>query len=450
MGSILGRGRWMRCSRVVGAWCTLLAGWFATPASGQALVRPESHPAGILIVVTDNSGLVSNDSPLYVASNVVGWNPGDPSMKLSGRSDLRWQIMLPGPVGGTSVAGDARFEFKLTRGSWETCEVAADLSDISNRGFAPVDPSELKVNEPYVVELTVERFADEREGAPKPQFRADSTRPLDVTGDAFRLQVVGGAGAATGAMRDVTVWLPPGYGDPVNAERRYPVLYMQDGQHVFETSPPTPDEWRADETATALIEAGEIEPIIIVSVPNSAGNRASEYLPGTAGALAQAIDAEPEGDAYLAWLIREVVPRVERAVRASADPADRGIGGASLGGLLALRAGTLHPDVFGRVLAESPTVHFRGQPVAFLEDGPWRPRTFIGIGDREMTRSEDGTPVAMSGLVAKQASLLMGRSGADRSDAVTVVIGQDAEHNEAAWAERFDEALRHLYPPVSD
>ncbi|MFG0260525.1 MAG: hypothetical protein ACF8LK_09265, partial [Phycisphaerales bacterium JB041] len=152
-------------------------------ARGQDLVRPESHPGGILFVVTDKSGLVSNDSPLYLASNAVGWNAGDPSMKLSGRSDLRWQILLPGPV---AAGNDAWIEFKFTRGSWETCEVAEDLSDISNRTLQPVEPAALEPDKPYIVELTVERFADERDGAPTPSFRTDSARPLNVTGEALR------------------------------------------------------------------------------------------------------------------------------------------------------------------------------------------------------------------------------------------------------------------------
>ncbi len=221
-----------------------------TTTCAQELVQPEAHPLGILFVVTDSTGLVSNDSPLYLASNHVKWNPGDASMKLSGRSDLRWQILVPMPD------QDSRLEFKFTRGSWETVEIAADMTDISNRTLTPVARDTIEPGKPIVVELVIERFADEREGAAKPRHRSDTTEPLNVTGRALRLQVVGGAGAATGALRDVVVWLPPGYDDAANSERRYPVLYMQDGQNVFDFHPPTPAEWGADETATRLIEAG--------------------------------------------------------------------------------------------------------------------------------------------------------------------------------------------------
>lgn len=419
----------------------LLAASVLAPAAARAqpvLSRPEAHPGGILLVVTDKSGLVSNDSPLYLASNHGGWNPGDQAAKLSGRSDLRWQILLKGEGGG--AVREPPLAFKFTRGSWETCEVAADLTDIANRTLEVADVTAIGRDQPVVIELTIERFADEREGAAKPQLRDDTTRELRVTGSAVRVQVVGGAGAAVGAVRDVIVWLPPGYDDPANAGRRYPVLYMQDGQNVFDFRPPTPAEWGADETATRLIEAGEIEAIIIAAIPHSGSNRAVEYLP------ADALGVEGRGDAYIDWLVREVVPRVERVVRASTDPADRGIGGSSLGGLVALRAGALHPEVFGRVLAESPSLMLRGTPVPLGNRFPWQPRTFIGVGEFEYWADGKEERFPMSMTVRKFGSLLYGQSGPDHRDRVKVEVTPRAGHDEHAWAARFDEALKHLYP----
>ena len=413
----------------------------ALAASAQpTLTRPEAHPGGILFVVTDKSGLVSNDSPLYLASNQGGWNPGDPAMRLSGRSDLRWQIQLPGPVGDPPLA------FKFTRGSWETCEVATDLQDINNRTLKPRDLSGLAADQPVVIELTVARFADEREGAAKPQFKDDTTRPLGVTGRALRVQVVGGAGDAAGAVRDCIVWLPPGYDDPANADRRYPVLYMQDGQNVFDFRPPTPGEWHADETATQLIEAGRIEPIIIVAVPNSGANRRVEYLP------ADGLGVKGQGDAYLDWLVREVVPRVERAVRADRDPATRGIGGSSLGGLLALRAGQQLPAQFGRVLAESPSLAVRGERFddkLFGDLRAWEPRTWIAVGTAEAGDAPDRQAASdvYAGAVADLAATIDALAG---PGTLAVAIVEGAGHTEEAWAERFGDALEHLYPIGAD
>ncbi len=422
------------------AFLASLASLLATAfASAQpALSRPEAHPGGVLLVVTDKSGLVNNDSPLYLASNHAGWNPGDQANKLSGRSDLRWQILLPGPV------GEPPLEFKFTRGSWETCEVAADLSDIANRTLAPSDTAGLAPDQPVVIELTIERFADEREGAAAPQPHADTTRALRITGRAVRVQVAGGAGTAVGAVRDVIVWLPPGYDDPANAERRYPVLYLQDAQNVFDFQPPTPGEWQADETATRLIEAGKLQPIIIAAVPHSGANRMVEYLP------TDALGVQGRGDAYLDWLVREVVPRVERSVRADPDPAARGVGGSSLGGLIALRAGQRYPETFGRVLAESPSLAVRGQAlgtVLFGDLDAWRPRTWIAVGTAEAGSEPDR---AESSRGYAEAVVAMG----ERLDALGAPVRcwlvDGAGHNEGAWAYRLGEALPYLYPSLGE
>ncbi|HZW10047.1 MAG TPA: alpha/beta hydrolase-fold protein [Phycisphaerales bacterium] len=404
----------------------------AARADAQGEIHPESHSGGVLLVVRDKSGLAGSDAPLYLASNHVGWNPGDASMRLSGRSALCWQILLRGPLGGE------RLEFKFTRGSWETVEVGADLADIPNRTLAPVDAAGVEADKPIVVDLEVERFADERATSPEPRGRgSDAPR---VTGKLVRVQVVGGAGAACGSVRDVLVWLPPGYDDDADASRRYPVLYMMDGQNVFDFRAPTPGEWRADETATELIERGEMEPIIIAAVPNSGPNRTVEYLP------ADALGVEGRGDEYLDWLVREVVPRVERAVRADGDAEARGIGGSSLGGLVALRGAQRHPGIFGRALAESAAIRLPESDLSatlFAEMRGYRARTFLGMGGREWGESEQERNAAwVEAAMAMAATLREHVGGAS----VELSVVAEHEHNEAAWAERLAGALAFLYP----
>ncbi len=176
-----------------------------------------------------------------------------------------------------------------------------------------------------------------------------------------------------------------------------------------------------------------------MAVPNSGSNRTLEYLPFTA------LGIEGQGDAYIDWLVREVVPRVERVVRASGDPEDRGIGGSSLGGLVALRAGVRYPEMFGRVLAESPSLMLDGTRIPLGNHHPWNPRTFIGISELEYWTDGKGERFPMSNVVMKFGSLLSGQSGPDRRERVMVVVTPDAEHNERAWAARFGTALRHLY-----
>jgi predicted alpha/beta superfamily hydrolase len=103
------------------------------------------------------------------------------------------------------------------------------------------------------------------------------------------------------------VWLPPGYDDAANAQVRYPVLYLQDGQNIFDHAPPTPGEWHADETADRLIRAGDMRPIVIVGIPNSGTARAEEYVP-----VLWRQGFASVADEYLAWVTGVVKPLIER------------------------------------------------------------------------------------------------------------------------------------------
>lgn len=402
------------------------------------LVAPESLDQGFILVVRDASGLGAADSPIYLASNHTGWNPGLAAMRLTPRSDMRWQIVLSRPVDPVPM------EFKFTRGSWDLVEVADDLSDIPNRTLPGLDAAALTPGQPPVIELTIRKFADQRPAASR-RAAVDPYRPLEVTGSVRRLQVVGGGGPASATVRDILVWLPPGYDDPESGMRTYPVLYLHDGQNVFEQPPGAPGEWHADETAARLVEQGLIEPIVIVAVPNAGRARSSEYLP---------VDAlrgiEPAGQSYLDFVISEVIPRVERAFRVRTDPEGRAIGGSSLGAVISIYAATSRPDVFGLLLAES-------LPLLGGEDGEWHKylrsarswpgRVFLGMGGKEAGINPAQVPVNDRYLASIRSleNHLLSR-GVPRNR-LRLRIDPDARHDEPAWATRLPEALQFLFPP---
>ena len=168
--------------------------------------------------------------------------------------------------------------------------------------------------------------------------------------------------------RDVLVWLPPGYHDrfsrftrhegsevhrsvrdelrPGPAEssnRRYPVLYMHDGQNLFEpeTAFQKGEHWRVGETATELIEAGRIEPLIIVGIYNTGEARLDEYTPTDDVKLGGG-----HADDYGRMIIEELKPLIDRDYRTQPDAANTGVAGSSLGGLVSLHLGFTHPAVF--------------------------------------------------------------------------------------------------------
>lgn len=420
--------------------CTVLVLLQLCLASGiswaQDMVKPESLEQGFVLVVKDQSGKANKDNPIYFASSINGWNPADPEYLLSGRSDTRWQIVIDENLQGVSV------QFKFTQGGWDREELDAEGNSIPNRSLPLVDASKLGDGERPIIELEVVDFR-------VPMSLADQVREsgfyreLEVTGDVHRMQVQSGSGASESVTRDLLIWTPPGYDDSENAERDYPVLYMFDGQNIFEQLPGLPDEWHADETAMKLVQSGEIEPIIIVGIPHGDVNRLEEYLP-----FGRYSSTEGRGDETMAWMLREVKPKIERAFRVRSGRESTAIGGASLGGAMALYASTAYPEHFGMAIVESlPMMGDEGKATDEYLVGvsTWPDKIFIGMGGREVGNDESNQERnAMYRKWAQRVDRLAGRAGVPDSNRKLMIV-PTATHNESAWADRFDNALRFLF-----
>lgn len=411
-----------------------LAAAITTPAAAQDMVKPESLDQGFVLIVKDESGMANKDNPIYLASSINGWNPLDEDYILSGRSDTRWQIVIDEGLDGVTM------QFKFTLGGWDREEIDTEGNSIANRSLPLIDASALKPGERPVIELSVPQFR-----IPVPlaeQVRESGIyRELDVTGNIKRIEVRGGAGGAQDMTRDLLVWLPPGYDDAHNAEKRYPVLYMFDGQNLFEQLPGVPGEWNADETAQRLVESGKVEPLIIVGIPHAGEHRTSEYMP-----IGSYRGIDGDGAACLDWVEREVMPRVNNALRTKTGREHTAIGGASLGGAMSLYAVTERPGLFGRALVESLPLLSKGQFLNHLRsaDG-WPDRAFVGVGGSEVSTSgDDAARNAMYAEWGREVSEIIARETG--SSNTKFVLEDDAVHNENAWSSRFDDALLFLFP----
>jgi predicted alpha/beta superfamily hydrolase len=239
--------------------------------------------------------------------------------------------------------------------------------------------------------------------------------------------------------RDILVYLPPDYDHETN--RRYPVLYMQDGQNLFDgaTSYIPGQEWRADETAQELILAHEIQPLIIVGIYNGGDWRVAEYTP------TQGRYHGGQADRYGLMLTQELKPFIDHHYRTLLDAANTGLGGSSLGGLVALHLGLKHPHTFGKVAVVSPSVWWDDRSIVYeVERLTARPhlRIWLDTGTREgeerlwKSHVED-THALRDALIAR---------GWHPGRDFKYLEVEGAEHNERAWAERFGAILKFLYP----
>ena len=203
------------------------------------------------------------------------------------------------------------------------------------------------------------------------------------------------------------VYLPPGYVTGKN--ERYPVLYLQDGQNLFDglTSFIPGQEWRVDETAEAMIASGKIAPLIVVGINNAGKDRINEYTP-TEDATRK---MGGKADLYGRMLVEELKPFIDSHYRTKKGGQYTGLGGSSLGGLVSLYVALKYPNVFGRAAVVSPSVWFADkQIVHYVEALSRKPKVRIwqDIGTREGRTTEDARQTVDDSRLLKAALLKKG------------------------------------------
>ena len=243
--------------------------------------------------------------------------------------------------------------------------------------------------------------------------------------------------------RFLRVWLPPGYDDPENAGRRYPVFYLNDGQNLFEPATSFNGiEWQVDETSDRLIREGIVPPLIVVGLDNTGGDRIREYMPHRS---LQPVIMRVRGNRYPAFLIKEVMPFVARNYRVATGPENTGLGGSSLGALIALYTAIVRPGVFGRLLLESPSL-WASNRQAIKQSRTvkaWPERIFMAMGTAEAGRADRDRSMVDD---VRELAAILRRAGMDDTR-LLVKVDEGATHHESAWARRFPEALSFLFGP---
>jgi predicted alpha/beta superfamily hydrolase len=242
--------------------------------------------------------------------------------------------------------------------------------------------------------------------------------------------------------RNIIVYLPPGYED--DQDRRYPVLYLHDGQNVFDSETAFGgNEWHADEVAEGMIRAGAIEPLIMVGIYNAGERRIDEYTPCTG-----VRDHRETGGLainYAAMLVDELKAFIDEEYRTFNTPECTGMGGSSLGGLLTLFIGLRHPEIFGKLAVLSPSVWWCNRFILrALEEHPVeepRPKIWLDIGTAEGDRTVQE--------VRQLRDLLIAQGWAESSN-LAYFEDADAPHSESAWAARLPNVLEFLFGQGGD
>lgn len=247
--------------------------------------------------------------------------------------------------------------------------------------------------------------------------------------------------------RMLRVFLPGNYFSPHNRLRHYPVLFLQDGQNVFDKATSfSGKEWEADETVDHLVSEFKIPPMFIVGIDNAGEQRASEYLtyPDSHNREFQSKNPpELEGTKYADFLIKEVMPFLQKRYRIATGPGSTALGGSSYGAVASLTTALHRPGVFGQLLLESPSLWVGdGKLLAEVEKSKVLPqKIYLGTGTKEAGNAESDALILRNFNELEQILKAKGM-GPSR---LKVVIEKDAQHNETAWARRLPDALLFLY-----
>ncbi len=340
--------------------------------------------------------LPENDS-VFITGGIEplgNWDPGRIKMKYNGNHVWSISFTLDKPV---SV------EYKYTLGTWEHQAASPNGTPLANFSAS------LQNN--IVIRDTINSWTIGM------QNKVIEHR---VTGTVQYHPAVKGKGIKD---RDVAVWLPPGYDS--SGSTRYPVLYMHDGQNIFDPANSAFGvEWSIDETCDSLIRSGAIPPLIVVGIFNTP-DRSFEYVPGV------------KGEAYMNFITKQLKPFIDSAYRTQVDKQHTFTGGSSLGGLISFMLAWQHPDVFSTALCLSPAFKIRNldyvknvlayrgrkKPVSFYIDNG-------GVGlDSQLQPGVNAMLVALN------------KKGFEEGKDIKYVSDLKANHSESSWGRRFPAAI---------
>jgi predicted alpha/beta superfamily hydrolase len=295
--------------------CLLLAG-MAAPAAGQSILKLDQVPP--TTPPTDT---------LFVAGSFNNWNPHTSRFALHKNPDGTYQVTMPAGLGAV--------EYKFTRGSWPTVEIDDKNQAIANRKADLTGAKE--------IHHRVLAWDDQSGAAPRTHT---ATPQVHVMAAAFTMPQLG-------RQRRILIYLPADYAQ--KPTRRYPVLYLHDGQNVFDEATSYGGEWGVDEALDKLRGTGQdATGSIVVAIDNGNEFRSDEYVPWHSDSLKGQPHQGGQGGAYVDFLAHTLKPYVDAHYRTRPDAAHTGVAGSSLGGLISVYAALKYPRVFGEVGVFSP------------------------------------------------------------------------------------------------
>ncbi|MDB5210492.1 MAG: alpha-dextrin endo,6-alpha-glucosidase [Sediminibacterium sp.] len=352
----------------------------------------------VRFVVTDVATRKNDD--IYVSGNFNNWNPKDENYKLKPFGGSRKSIVIKDLAAGT-------YAFKFTRGGWDKVETTSDGRDINDR---VVD-----VKEDISQEFTVSGWKDDYPEVPRRYTASPQVRILDT---AFTIPQLD-------RKRRVWIYLPKGYN---TSSKIYPVLYMHDGQNLFNEQTAPFGEWGVDECLDTLQQKSGKE-CIVVGIDNGGSKRMTEYNPSDNDK-----NGKGEGKQYVEFLAKTLKPFIDSKYRTKKGPENTFVAGSSMGGLISLYAILQYPDVFGGAGVFSPSLWIAPEifPMAEKFTTTGTPKFYLYMGAKEGANMMPDMQ-RMSEILQKKPSFV-----------IRTVANPLGQHTEKYWRQEFADFYKWL------
>ena len=358
----------------------------------------------VTIIVNEVPNNTPEDASIFIAGNFQEWNPAAPNYELIKQPNGDYQIVLE------NVTGDILFKF--TRGSWETVEGTEDGGFIPDRSYTVTDGET----------LTLQVAGWEDLGGGGNQGQSTAVENVNILSESFYME-------SLDRYRRIWIYLPPNY-DESNED--YPVLYVHDGQNVFDAFTSFAGEWEVDETLNDLFANGD-KGVIVVGIDNGQAFRIAEYTPWVNPQYGGG-----QGDEYVDFIAFDLKPYIDDNYRTLSDRNHTGILGSSLGGLISLYAGIKHQNVFSKIGAFSPAYWINPELYDYLTNTP--------ITQNLRIYQMGGTPEGAS-LIDNMQAVETILETVDDQNKITLLTEEfsDGQHSEWFWAREFGDAYLWLF-----
>lgn len=343
-----------------------------------------------------------NGASIYIGSNANGWDAaGTP---LSSNADGTYSVTI-NPAVGT-------MQFKFTRGSWTSVEGNVVGEEIANRSYN-------YTGQAATINATVLSWKDVAGTSPQSTANAQ----VSIVSQNFYMPQLN-------KTRRVWIYLPQNYN---SSAQNYPVLYLHDGQNVFDAYTSFAGEWEVDESLTQMEQNG-FKGVIAVAIDNGGADRIDEY----AAWENTAYNEGSLGDEYVEFLVSTLKPYIDQHYRTLPDQEHTGIMGSSLGGLISLYAAIKYPDVFGKVGVFSPALWFNKPQIydyVAANTKTYPQKFYLLCGGSEST---DMVP----DMLDMKNTLLT--AGFDANE-IAYVVKPNGQHSEWFWRDEFSDAHQWLF-----